>query len=122
MDPVKKIMIIDDEVDLCLLMRNYLVHRQYEVRYATTLRDGMSLLNEYRPGILFLDNNLPDGIGWDKIGEILEQHPGIRIYLMSGYQPNLPESIPSEAYSIIQKPISFRDLDFLCNDKQEQKK
>lgn len=113
MEAAKKIMIIDDEMDLCLLMKNYLAQRHFQVKYSLTLKEGMAQLGEFKPDIIFLDNNLPDGIGWDKAGEIMASYPGIMLYLMSGYQPNIPTNILPDRYKVIQKPISFTDLDFL---------
>ena len=118
MDPGKNVMIIDDEMDLCLLMKNYLIHRQYKVHYALTLKEGIDMMDSFHPDILFLDNNLPDGIGWKKAKDILEQYPGISLYLMSGYQPNLPEDLPADKFKVIQKPISFSDLEFLNRNSQ----
>ena len=60
----RKILIIDDETDLCLLLKEYFVRKNYEVIVSHTLQEGKVLLTENKPDILFLDNNLPDGIGW----------------------------------------------------------
>lgn len=106
---VKKILIIDDEVDLCILMRHYLVQRQYEVSYAHTLKEGMSLFQHWKPDVIFLDNNLPDGTGWSKIDDILQVKPDLKIFLMSGYHPVIPDH-PQADITIIPKPISFADL------------
>ena len=51
----KKVLIIDDEVDLCLLMKTYFLRKNYEVYIAHTLADGMSRLNELVPDFLFID-------------------------------------------------------------------
>ena len=82
MNPGRNIMIIDDEVDLCLLMKNYLIHKHFVVHYALTLKEGMDMIEAVKPDILFLDNNLPDGIGWKKAREILDHYPKISLYLM----------------------------------------
>lgn len=113
MEEGRKIMIIDDEADLCMLMKNYLQQRQYNVQYALNLTEGIETLKTFRPDILFLDNNLPDGPGWTKAREIAEVYPDMRLYLMSGYQPSPPQDIPEERYRLLHKPISFSDLDFL---------
>lgn len=105
----KKILIIDDEIDLCMLMRNYLVNRNYEVAYAHTLADGLHLMLQLRPDILFLDNNLPDGTGWSHLPEFFHLNPELRLYLMSGYHPVVPE-YPGMHIHVIPKPISFADL------------
>ncbi|MGB4771828.1 MAG: response regulator [Chitinophagaceae bacterium] len=113
MDEGRNIMIIDDEADLCMLMKNYLQHRQYNVHYALTLTDGLEQLKTFQPDFLFLDNNLPDGPGWTKARELTDAYPNMRLYLMSGYQPSPPHDIPEERYRLLHKPISFNDLDFL---------
>ncbi len=113
----KKILIIDDEIDLCILMKNYLVHKEFRVYYAHTLMDGMKIMQEEVPDILFLDNNLPDGTGWSKSSFFFSVNPELDLYLMSGYQPNLPD-LPGTAYNVIHKPISFSDLEFLSVKNQ----
>lgn len=109
MNQVKKILIIDDEVDLCVLMKNYLERRSFVVYYAHTLQEGMKLMQDLVPDILFLDNNLPDGTAWSKTSFFCSINPQLRLYLMSGYQPALPQ-VEGLDYYIIQKPISFADL------------
>lgn len=109
----KNVMIIDDEVDLCMLMQNYLQHRHYTVHFALTLKEGIEKLKTFRPDILFLDNNLPDGPGWSRAREISTLNPDMHVYLMSGYQPSPPHDLPEGSYRLLHKPISFHDLDFL---------
>ncbi len=76
----KKVLIIDDEVDLCLLLKTYLIRRNYDVYYSHTLSEGLNQFKEIRPDILFLDNNLPDGIGWDKAAGLMEQSPNLQLH------------------------------------------
>jgi DNA-binding response OmpR family regulator len=108
----KKILIIDDEADLCVLMKNYFVRRNFKVYYAHSLKEGIKLMEEIVPDILFLDNNLPDGIGWNKSDYFFSINPSLRLVLMSGYQPNVP--VLEKSFSVIYKPISFADLEILA--------
>lgn len=57
--------------------------------------------------------NLPDGPGWSRAREIVEEYPKMRLYLMSWYLPSPPHDIPEERYRLLHKPIFFHDLDFL---------
>ena len=95
MSQKKKVLIIDDEVDLCLLLKTYLNRRNYEVYYSHTLKEGMNQFKLVVPDILFLDNNLPDGIGWEKAAGLMEQYPELQVHLISAYQPNTPEEATS---------------------------
>jgi DNA-binding response OmpR family regulator len=106
----KKILIIDDESDFCLIMRNYFVKKGYEVSLAYTLRDGMAMAKEMSPDILFLDNNLPDGNGWDAVGNIVELFPHIRAYLVSAHRNKSSINGFDENITVWEKPISLHTL------------
>lgn len=110
--PKKKILIIDDETDLCLLLESYFTRKNYEVHSAHSLAEGTKQVELLHPDILFLDNNLPDGIGWNKVEQFIHVNPALRLFLMSGYPPTFP-SIPGFSYEVLIKPISFSDLEGL---------
>lgn len=106
----KKILIIDDEVDLCYLMESYFKKDNHQVFIAHSLTNGKDLMEKIIPDILFLDNNLPDGVGWAHANYFFEKNPTLRLYLMSGYHPQVPQNIPNKDFTILPKPISFNDL------------
>lgn len=108
----KKILIVDDETDLCLLLKSYFIKKNYDVVSASTLQEGITQMKAFIPDILFLDNNLPDGIGWTKVESFLQVNPALRLFLMSGYPPTFP-NIPGFSYEVLTKPISFADLEIL---------
>lgn len=106
----KKVLIIDDEVDLCLLLKTYLTRRNYDVYYSHTLADGLAQFQHIQPDILFLDNNLPDGIGWEKAAALLEKYPELQVHLISAYQPSTPDML-SHAFKVWEKPLTLKELD-----------
>ena len=81
----KKIVIIDDEEDLCHLMKRYFLELDHEVFLANTLGSGLSLIREVSPDVVFIDNNLPDGLGWEKMSYLLKEYPECKINLISAY-------------------------------------
>ena len=107
----KKILIIEDEIDLCLLLRDYFVRKQYDVTVAHTLNEGKALIDSGRRNILFLDNNLPDGAAWNSAPVFAASYPEMYIVFISGFQPVLPQMPPDARYGKIEKPISFAELD-----------
>ena len=107
---LKKILIIDDEEDLRRLLKAFLVQLNYEVYTASTLAEGLELISEEKPDIIFLDNNLPDGLGWEKIDIIQQYVPNSRINLISAFK-FVPESVrDNQVVRLIEKPISFAML------------
>lgn len=107
---MKKILIIDDERDLCILLRSYLVPLKYEVHIAYTLTEGIQKLEGISPDIIFLDNNLPDGLGWDKVDYIHKNFPAMAINLMSAYRGFPNELNGNPAIKFLEKPISLVSL------------
>ena len=106
-----KVLIVDDEIDLCLLLKSYFTRKGYEVAIAYTLASGLDQLKNFSPEILFLDNNLADGLGWSMVPAIIRSSPQLRLYLISAYHPPLPQLPDGVLVSVIEKPISFADLD-----------
>ena len=107
---IKKILIVDDEADFCMIMKNYFIKKGYIVSLASTIHEGLFKLKEERPDILFLDNNLPDGNGWDSLEKIVEIIPQIRAFLISAHRNNSPLSELSKNIVVWEKPISFQVL------------
>ena len=79
----KKIVIIDDEEDLCHLMKTYFLELNHDVFLANTLGSGLTLIKEVLPDVVFIDNNLPDGFGWGKTEYILHNYPKTQLNLIS---------------------------------------
>lgn len=111
----KRVIIIDDETDFCLLMKNYFVRKDYEVHIFHTLAEGMKNLVKINPDIIFLDNNLPDGLGWDQTEYISKHFPKTRINLISAYQYDHSLKDKLSSVRIWEKPISLTDLNKYLN-------
>jgi DNA-binding NtrC family response regulator len=106
----KKILIIDDELDFCLIMKGYFNRKNYEVFVAYNLQSGLFLIDENKPDILFLDNNLPDGQGWKYVDQIVEKNPHLEIYLVSAHQSKSSFTSPHKNIIVWEKPISMQIL------------
>lgn len=107
----KRMLIIDDELDLCFLLKDYFTRRQYDVYVYHTLEEGMRALEEVKPEIILLDNNLPDGTGWSIAPDIAKSHPEIYMVLLSAFHPEVPDMPAGAKFQIIEKPIKLSDLD-----------
>ena len=109
----KKILIIDDEKDLCILLKDYFLRKKHIVSIVNTLHEAKLLINTMLPDILLLDNNLPDGTTWNYAAKIAKEYPNIYIVFISAFNTILPEMPKESKFSYIEKPISFAALDGL---------
>jgi DNA-binding NtrC family response regulator len=105
-----KVLIIDDEEDYCRILENYFKRKSYDVFLSFLLKDGLTKLDEIKPDILFLDNHLPDGRGWQHVDSIVEKNPHLRIFLVSAYHQNKDFSISEARITTWEKPISMKLL------------
>jgi two-component system, OmpR family, response regulator len=111
---VKKVLIIDDEIDLCLLLKNYLTRHHFQVETSHKLGDGIKQAQNFFPDIIFLDNNLPDSQGWTKAEWLLDEFPNTSIFLISAFKatPSLPDN---PRLKIIEKPLSLKAIERLLS-------
>lgn len=80
-----KVLIIDDELDICYLLSGLLKHRKFRTSYVNTLTDAEMALKIDQPALIFLDNHLPDGIGLDFIRHIKHNYPAIKIIMITAH-------------------------------------
>ena len=80
-----QVLIIDDEVDVCYLLKGILKKKSIEAAYVTTIAEGEILLNQYDPSVIFLDNYLPDGLGVDYIRLFKREHPSSKIVMLTAH-------------------------------------
>ncbi|MBS1615396.1 MAG: response regulator [Bacteroidetes bacterium] len=106
-----KVLIVDDEIDLCLLLKSFFTRKGYETTCAYTLAKALDTLYSAPPDMLFLDNNLADGLGWSMLPAILHSFPKLQIFLISAYNPPIPPIPEGAQVTIIEKPISFSELE-----------
>lgn len=107
----KKVLIIDDEIDLSLLLKGYFLRKNYEVHISHNFTEGCAALKTLTPDILFIDNNLPDGSGWEAAPQLANEYPDMFICLVSAFHPKVPQMPGNDRYIVIEKPISLNDLD-----------
>lgn len=113
-----KIVIIEDERDLGVLMRNFLVRQlniktpEGSIRVVASLTEGLDCVRDMRPDWIFIDNNLPDGKGVEAIREIRDAHPDKRakVVMMSAMTNLKEEAFRNGADFFLDKPISFVEV------------
>ena len=107
-----KVLIIDDEKNICLTIKEILEDENYQSDYAITFQDGFSKLKSDLYDIVFLDVWLPDKDGIMGIKEIKSYFPEVEIIMISGHGniENAVESIKYGAYDFIEKPLSLERI------------
>jgi two-component system response regulator HydG len=82
---VAKILIVDDEAGMCLIMKDFLREAGYETAMASNGREAFSLLPQLNPDLILLDLGLPDVNGRDVLRHVKATMPHIKIMIISAY-------------------------------------
>ena len=100
-----KVLIIDDDSQICKMLVRTIEKDGIKVTYSLTLEEGIDTLNSDEFDVVLLDVNLPDGDGLAAIETIKENPNDPEIIIMTGYGD--PEGVElamkSGAWDYIQK-------------------
>lgn len=80
-----QVLIIDDEADVCYLLKGILKQKNIDAAYVNTLAEGENALEKYEPPVIFLDNHLPDGFGMDYVSIFKKGHPDSKIVMLTAH-------------------------------------
>src|SRR5664279_2300801 len=81
------IAIVDDEEDLCKILTLICTRRNYTVSCASNLPGALRLMDE-QPVLMFLDNNLTDGLGLEMIEQLKARSPVTKIAFITADSNN----------------------------------
>lgn len=109
---MKRVLIVDDEIDWCVMIKLFLTRKNYEVHTAHTLSEGFKKMKSILPDALLLDNNLPDGMGWKVAENLQEKYPKMHITLISAYHAAKEfKAKLGQSINVLEKPISLVDIE-----------
>ncbi|MCX6235730.1 MAG: SpoIIE family protein phosphatase [Bacteroidetes bacterium] len=122
MDTVK-IMIVDDEADMELLMRQkfrtMLREKKYDFVFAINGLEALSKLLEHPDiSIILSDINMPEMDGLTLLARLNElKNPALKTVIVSAYgdMDNIRTAMNRGAFDFITKPINFEDLEITIN-------
>ena len=108
---LKKVLIIEDEGDMCLLLNIMLNGKDMELEHVKDLATAEEYLQKEQPAVVILDNKLPDGFGVDYIRFIKQNYPSIKIVMISGYDGSVKDvALDNGADLFLEKPFTKDQL------------
>lgn len=109
-------MIIDDEIDYCQLLKHHFTAKGVDVTVCNLLSNGLRELSVNSFHFIILDNNLPDGYGWDHAQAICASHQQTKVILISAHPHRSKyHRLPASA-EVREKPVSFADLNAIIQN------
>lgn len=106
----KKVLVVEDEGEMGLLLNLILSERNFELDYVSDLLSADEYLQKQQPSVIILDNKLPDGFGVDFISYIKKKYPSIKIIMISGFATARDVALENGADMFFEKPFSKDEL------------
>jgi len=114
-DNKKKIMIVDDDENICNLLKKHFEEQHYITQVAHSSIEAIRLMNNEYPDLILLDIMMPgmDGIEFAKILKNKEDTQDIPIYFItakSDSEENMQEAYETGVEGYIKKPFKLSEL------------
>jgi len=107
-----KLLVIDDEANVCYSLERALASEALEVISADTAKDGIDRVRRDCPDVVILDVRLPDISGLEAYGQIREIDPRVPVIVITAHSTTETaiEAMKLGAYEYLLKPVDLQQL------------
>ena len=102
-----KILVIDDDPDMCLLLRRFLQRHHFEVADVTSGKKALQWLETNKPQLILCDLRLEDMNGSDVLAKVKSLMPEVPFIIITGYSDvkTAVDVMKLGAYDYVTKPL-----------------
>jgi len=107
-----RILVVDDEAEVCEALKEYLTSKQFTVETATDGEDAISKLDDFQPDCILLDIRMPYLNGKEALTMIKHRLPEVEIIMVTGVANvnTVEECMQNGAAGYITKPADLKHL------------
>ena len=105
-----KILIVDDEPDICSALSRFFARSGHDVLCAGTGEEAVMLVQTERPAVVLLDLFLPDISGFEVLERTREERPVIIMITGHGDVPAAVHAMQAGAEGFLTKPVELMHL------------
>ena len=108
-----KLLIVDDEPDICEFARNFFKKRQIEVFIASGGRQALDLIAKENPDLILLDIRMEEMTGIEVLRELRKSNPSVKVIMVSGVEDEgtIKEANDLGVIGYIHKPFILEELE-----------
>jgi len=119
-----KVLIVEDEQEICDVVRDYLENKGYEVTTAATCAQAEQVWRAARPDVAVLDHSLPDGNSLSLIPRLKAFDSTVRVIILTGYGSIdlAVEAIKQGAEQFLTKPAELATLHIVIQRSLENQR
>jgi two-component SAPR family response regulator len=102
-----KVLVVDDEKEICFLLSKMLTKKGIECHSVNSLTEAKDFLKTFSPTVIFLDNHLPDGLGIDFIEYLKSNYPMTKVVIITAHDTLTKDGKnPEITNEVIYKPFN----------------
>ncbi len=104
---MQKILVIDDDKDLCFLLNQFLSRKGYEVTVMYSGEKAIEYLNNSKPDLVLCDLRLEDIDGITLLEKLKEKYPDLRVIIITGHADIKTSAVALKqgAFDYVVKPL-----------------
>jgi DNA-binding NtrC family response regulator len=112
-----KILVVDDEVEMAAMLRNYLTRVGYDVSIAPSAETALQFLEDHDTDVVLTDLRMGGMDGLQLVREIHGQRPDTQVILMTAFGgiETAIEAIKAGAYHFVSKPVKLPEVGALLS-------
>jgi DNA-binding NtrC family response regulator len=112
-----QILVVDDEVGMVTLLRNYLTREGYAVTTAPSAEVALQVLEEHDIDVVLTDLRMPGMGGMELVREIHASRPDTQVILMTAFGSidMAVEAMKAGAYHFVTKPVKLPEVGALMH-------
>lgn len=116
---MNKLLIVDDEVEICEFLKSFFEDRDYKVEVAHDGTQAFEQVSLFQPEVVLLDIQMPGMDGLQTLKKIKDAYPRVKIIMVTAVetQEKIEEAMRLGADNYITKPLS---LEYLEKDVQDK--
>jgi DNA-binding NtrC family response regulator len=108
-----KLLVVDDEVDICDFVKNFFKERNFDVSVANNGRSAIEIIKAQDPEIVLMDIKMPVMGGIDALREIRAMGNKCKVLVVTGMEDieTVDEAKRCGAVGYITKPLLLEQLE-----------
>jgi DNA-binding response OmpR family regulator len=116
---MSKILIVDDEIEICDFLREFFLDRDYDVVTASSGEEALRKVEIEDPHILLLDLKMPGIDGLSVLRTVKSNYPHLKVIMVTAVETadQIDEAFRLGADNYITKPLSLEYLERDVKDK-----
>jgi two-component system response regulator AtoC len=119
---VRRVLVVDDEENLRLVLKTLLKRHGYEVETASTGEEALGLVDSFGPDVVLTDVRMPKMGGLDLLATLKAKGNDATVIVMSAYG-NMDlaiEAMKTGAYDYVQKPFKPDEIVLALRKAEER--